>query len=166
MEETKSRLSTGDSFVIEIEVYLTNSSFAKNLDATENPIDLKKSNFDYSKESESEAALRLRQFAISNLFDRLAIKPLKVNDDTEDEEDISSQEINSGDVEHPVPEINLDQMKEFYQSNNQLKILEGLPETTTPPKENFALDLEVTKSMVCRGCLHVKRIGCFGNASE
>ncbi|KHC82395.1 DNA repair protein RAD5 [Candida albicans P78042] len=141
LEETKSRLSTGDSFVIEIEVYLTNSSFAKNLDATENPIDLKKSNFDYSKESESEAALRLRQFAISNLFDRLAIKPLKVNDDTEDEEDISSQEINSGDVEHPVPEINLDQMKEFYQSNNQLKILEGLPETTTPPKENFALDL-------------------------
>ena len=102
---------------------------------------MKKSNFDYSKESESEAALRLRQFAISNLFDRLAIKPLKVNDDTEDEEDISSQEINSGDVEHPVPEINLDQMKEFYQSNNQLKILEGLPETTTPPKENFALDL-------------------------
>lgn len=69
------------------------------------------------------------------MFDRLAIKPLKVNDDTEDEEDISSQEINSGDVEHPVPEINLDQMKEFYQSNNQLKILEGLPETTTPPKK-------------------------------
>ena len=29
LEETKSRLSTGDSFVIEIEVYLTNSSFAK-----------------------------------------------------------------------------------------------------------------------------------------
>ena len=57
-------------------------------------------------------------------------------------------------------------MKEFYQSNNQLKILEGLPETTTPPKENFALDLRSYQKHGLSWMLAREKIGCFGNASE
>ena len=43
LEETRSRLSIGDTFFIEIEVNLCNMGFVKNFDAIENPVDMKKS---------------------------------------------------------------------------------------------------------------------------
>ncbi|KAL6452653.1 RAD5 DNA repair protein RAD5 [Candida maltosa Xu316] len=144
LEGTKSRLSTGDSFFIQIELYLTSLGFTQNTEVFETPDNLKKPIFDFSKESEGEAALRLRQYAISNLFDRLDIKPLKIVDDEQEEEEVPEIDVTAdetSDAEHPLNEINFDQMKEFYQTNNSLKILEGLPETTTPPQENFKIDL-------------------------
>ena len=118
--------------------------FVKNFDAIENPVDMKKSNFNFSKESEGEAALRLRQSSLASLFDRLRIRPLKImDDDDEAEEEIIEVDSDSDSKleDQPISELNLDQLREFYLSNNQLRILEGLPETTTPPKENFKLDL-------------------------
>ena len=144
LEETRSRLSIGDTFFIEIEVNLCNMGFVKNFDAIENPVDMKKSNFNFSKESEGEAALRLRQSSLASLFDRLRIRPLKImDDDDEAEEEIIEVDSDSDSKleDQPISELNLDQLREFYLSNNQLRILEGLPETTTPPKENFKLDL-------------------------
>ena len=66
-----------------------------------------------------------------------------MDDDDEAEEEIIEVDSDSDSKleDQPISELNLDQLREFYLSNNQLRILEGLPETTTPPKENFKLDL-------------------------
>ncbi|KAI5951962.1 RAD5 [Candida jiufengensis] len=154
LETTKRRLSTGDSFVIQIEIYLKDTGFIKNIDSIENP-DLKRAgaNFNFATESEGEAALRLRQFAISNLFEKLKLKPLKLNNDQKVDDDNGANEaaaINEvqnldenvdSETEEPVDEVNLDQLRQFYQANNQSKLLESLPETTKPPEKNFKLDL-------------------------
>ncbi|KAI5960598.1 RAD5 [Candida pseudojiufengensis] len=154
LETTKRRLSTGDSFVVQIEIYLKDTGFVKNIDSIANP-DLKKAgaNFNFATESEGEAALRLRQFAISNLFDRLKLRPLKLSNDQKiDDDNVLNDAINENDVqivdddaesesEEPVDEVNLDQLRQFYQANNQSKLLESLPETTKPPETNFKLDL-------------------------
>ncbi|KAG7663418.1 RAD5 [[Candida] subhashii] len=162
LEETKKRLSIGDSFFIQIDVFLKNTGFVKNLDAINeeesNLNNLKRkqqqttrTGFNFSAETDGEAALRLRQFALSNLFERLRIHPLRItNDDNEvaeEDEQISSQDpidLDSDgeeDSDEPEQQLNLDQLREFYQENNQSKLLDNLPETTNPPKENFNLNL-------------------------
>ncbi|EGW33587.1 uncharacterized protein SPAPADRAFT_71410 [Spathaspora passalidarum NRRL Y-27907] len=158
LEGTKRRLSTADSFLIQIDVFLKNTGFIKNLDALEVKIDnlskhknaaskaAKSSNFHATSETDGEAALRLRQYALSRLFDRLRIKPLRLNDDDEEEENsdepisLDSDDENEQ-VESTPDQLNLDQLKQFYQANNQSKLLESLPETTVPPSDNFKLNL-------------------------
>ncbi|CAI5756805.1 unnamed protein product [Candida verbasci] len=150
LEDTKTRLSTGDSFFIQIEIYLKSTGFIKNLGDVVEEENIKlnkkkgKSNFNFSSESDGEAVLRLRQFAIQNLFDKLRIKPLKINDDDEEEDDDEKilPEIEK-DTETPLVsnEINLDQLRQFYQANNENKLFDSLPETTEPPEENFNLKL-------------------------
>ncbi|RCK54666.1 DNA repair protein RAD5 [Candida viswanathii] len=135
LADTQSRLRTGDSFWISVEVFLLNEGFVKNIEAIENPADMK--SFNASKETEAEAALRLRQSSLANLFDRLGVKPLKIAEDEEEDDD--SDGIVELDADETVSELNLDQLQEFYQNNNQLKIMESLPETTTPPEANFKI---------------------------
>ncbi|KAG2736398.1 hypothetical protein G9P44_000488 [Scheffersomyces stipitis] len=169
LETTKRRLSTGDSFIIQIDIYLQNTAFKFKQFDDDDAQDSKrqrtqaiKLNFNFATESEGEATLRLRQFALSKLFERLEIKPTRTLDgnttsaDVEDtslelstqnpeDEAIVLDSDNEIDVDaeqvKPIDSVNLDQLKEFYQANNQSKLLNSLPETTTPPKENFSLDL-------------------------
>ncbi|KAG5416992.1 RAD5 [Candida metapsilosis] len=145
LETTKRRLSTGDSFFIQIMVYLRSSGFVKNIDlAMEQPSMKKGPNFNFATESEGEASMRLRQAGVSNLFERLKLKPLKLNNDNREDDVMSSQpveEITGSEVEEVADEVNLDQLRQFYQANNQSKLLESLPETTEPPNENFCLSL-------------------------
>lgn len=172
LEATKRRLSTGDSFFVQIEVYLRDTAFVKNIESIEQTPLKKNTNFNFASESEGEAAMRLRQFAVSNLFDKLKLKPLRLNSESKSEDSLLSQAAASGavvdnnnnnnntttttndddddngggggfdtEVEEPVDEVNLDQLRQFYQANNQSKLLESLPETTEPPKENFRLGL-------------------------
>ncbi|RLV93606.1 DNA repair protein RAD5 [Spathaspora sp. JA1] len=151
LEATKRRLSTADSFLIQIDVFFKNTGFVKNLDSLEVKIDNKpkslkssKSNFHVTSETDGEAALRLRQYALSRLFERLRIKPLRLNEDKEEEEPEEPINLDSEEEDQPSTpdhELNLDQLKQFYQANNQSKLLESLPETTVPPSENFNLEL-------------------------
>ncbi|KAK6462634.1 ATPase/DNA helicase [Scheffersomyces coipomensis] len=177
LESTLRRLSIGDSFLIHINIYVNNIAF----DYKDDDVDVKKSldsispipkkakfnNFNFSTESKNESILRLRQFAISKLFDKLGIRPLKtspssivnaesIDTEFEDSNDLpDSQTINldsddDGEVVEieddenettGVDEVNLDQLKQFYQQNNESNLLNSLPDTTTPPPDNFKLDL-------------------------
>ena len=144
LETTKRRLSTGDSFFVQIVVYLKSTGFVKNIDLAMEQPGLKKGlNFNFATESEGEASMRLRQAGVSSLFERLRLKPLKLNNDNREDDLSSSQpmEITGSEVEEVADEVNFDQLRQFYQANNQSKLLESLPETTEPPKENFNLSL-------------------------
>ncbi|CAK9440423.1 uncharacterized protein LODBEIA_P45230 [Lodderomyces beijingensis] len=163
MENMKRRLSTGDSFLVSIEVLLKNSAFVKNINALEQTPVKKGTGFSFATESEGEAAMRLRQFAVANLFDRLKLRPLKLDSEGKTEDDQAASQVAEteagaaadakaeadaeadadadSEVEEPVDKVNLDQLRQFYQANNQSKLLESLPETTEPPEENFKLQL-------------------------
>ncbi|KAK6454682.1 ATPase/DNA helicase [Scheffersomyces xylosifermentans] len=176
LETTKRRLSTGDSFIIQIDISLKDTAFkfiSSENDSSQDPSSFKrqrtqatKTGFNFAAETEDEATLRLRQYALSRLFERLEIKPTRtleipppnVKEDPHSEIDASfsiapttqdepisldsDSEIDE-DAEQvkPIDSVNLDQLKEFYQANNQSKLLDSLPVTTTPPKSNFKLDL-------------------------
>lgn len=157
--ETRKRLSIGDSFYIQIRCFLNNHTFTENPGLTaplengeleESPAKRRKwakpNGFNVLLETESEAVLRLKQKSISKLFERLHIgpanapqkeKPIMVDDSDESPSATPQPDANL----LPAEELNLDQLKEFYLTNQQSAYLENLPETTTPPAENFALNL-------------------------
>jgi len=190
LESTKRRLSIGDSFFIQTDIFLTDEAFApinkddddenhgssilssQGLLKTQNP----KTPFAFTTETSEETKLRLRQMALSRLFNRLGIRPTKSkqsiptdNNDTLDQENEnlndstaelsgklessinetsaitvdsdSNDEDNGTDSAKPLDDINLDQLKQFYQDNNQSKLLTNLPESTEPPIGNFKLSL-------------------------
>ncbi|ODV79661.1 ATPase/DNA helicase [Suhomyces tanzawaensis NRRL Y-17324] len=170
IESTKKRLSTGDSFFIQVDIFLKNTAFKINSVEADASGDLKvfkkqktqtiKSNFDFGAESENESVLRLRQFALSKLFEKLSIKPTKHMDDQPIEPEVRDETVTSDANEadpisldtdseldeeapevKPVDHVSLDQLKQFYQENNQSSLLNSLPETTKPPSSNFKLDL-------------------------
>lgn len=164
---SKGRLSIGDSFYVQVDCFLTNMAFASkktlhSLSQANGYIQKGKKrqkgplSFDYMTESEDEWLLKLRQYALSELFGKLEIKPLKslnfhneesqqvdlpnteevIDCDADDEQyDLEAQEIK------PVDQLNVNQLTKFYQSNNQSELLTTLPETTTPPPEDFKVSL-------------------------
>lgn len=148
--ETKSRLSIGDPFFVQIRCFLNNNTFVEHgqVVGEENDSALKrrkvaKPGFSFSQETEAEAALRLKQRSISRLFEKLSIVPSdkvpaaveEIADDTDSANNTTKPEV------PPTEELSLEQLKEFYTANQQSDLLENLPEGTSPPKENFALTL-------------------------
>lgn len=154
MMDTPGRLSIGDPFYLQIRCFLTNNTFADHgqlvgNEENESPNKKRKTTkpgaFNFTQESEAEAALRLKQKSISRLFEKLAILPYdKSKEDAvlvEDDDSKSSSSSPIPDGIQPSDQLNLDQLKEFYLANQQSDFLDNLPETTTPPKENFKLEL-------------------------
>lgn len=149
--DTKGRLSIGDPFYVQIRCYLNNYTFADHalLVGSEDLQDSKRrktvnpGSFNFSQASEAEAALNLKQKSISRLFDKLLLHPInksKESDTPSEVIDIDSPPTTpSGDTVSPTEELNLDQLKEFYLANQQSEYLENLPESTSPPTENFKL---------------------------
>ncbi|OBA24157.1 hypothetical protein METBIDRAFT_34398, partial [Metschnikowia bicuspidata var. bicuspidata NRRL YB-4993] len=151
--ETRGRLSIGDSFYVQIRCYLNNNTFAEHarydgLAASGDcPSPLKKrrtatpGSFNALLETEGETVLRLKQKSISRLFEKLHLTHANLLN----VEAASAEEPDGSQTSTPNPEpqasddLNLDQLKEFYLSNQQSDYLENLPETTTPPPANFAL---------------------------
>lgn len=162
---TKGRLSIGDSFYVQVDCFLTNMAFASkktlySLSQTNGFISKgskrqksTSTSFDYMKESEGEWLLKLRQYSLSELFGKLEIKPLKMHNDTEevnnDDNNSSNDVIDCDDEQYdleaqdikPVDQLNVNQLTKFYQNNNQSELFTTLPETTTPPTENFKVTL-------------------------
>lgn len=150
--ETKGRLSIGDPFFLQIKCYLNNNTFVDHgqvVGEEENSQSKRrktaKLGITFSQETEAEAALRLKQKSISRLFDKLSIIPYdksSVNTDAEEIPDDDSSVSSTPKPEiAPTEELSLEQLKQFYTANQQSDFLENLPETTTPPEENFALTL-------------------------
>lgn len=157
MMDTGNRLSIGDPFYIQIRCFLNSNTFVNHEkyvgseDIEEaSPTKKRKVNksvgFNYSSETDAEAALRLKQKSISRLFDKLQILPFdetkKLTDNTpvvlDDEQSLADESSNET---APVDELSLDQLKDFYNANQYSEYLNDLPETTTPPSENFKLTL-------------------------
>lgn len=167
---TESRLSIGDSFYINIDFQLTLNAFSR-VDSLDSQLPLMRkskdsgSKWNFAAETNEESILRLRQASLTRLFEQLNVKP-DVGQEAEGEK--SSQEnpisIDSEDddvdneiraiynssnnlggaTQEPVAEpsaLSLDQLKQFYQANQQSELMDGLPETTAPPIANFKLDL-------------------------
>lgn len=150
MMDTPGRLSIGDTFYVQIRCFLNNNTFADHgllvgNDQNENPAKKQKTvkpgSFNFSQESEAEAALRLKQRSISRLFEKLLIIPHEEkNEETVLVDDDDSRSSATPEIQ-PGAELNLDQLKEFYMANQQSDYLDNLPDTTLPPTENFKLNL-------------------------
>ncbi|CUM49858.1 DNA repair protein RAD5 [Debaryomyces fabryi] len=162
MLDTEKRLSTGDSFYIQIDCYLSQNAFSgKELERSMSQADLDlnalkrqkkmdtRTKFDFSSETNTEAILRLRQNSLSRFFHRLNIKPIPKksnnrNDSNEASEApimIDSEDENDESLKEDHEQQNLDQLKQIMQANQQSELLDSLPETTKPPISNFKLDL-------------------------
>lgn len=154
MMDTGSRLSIGDSFYILIRCFLNNNTFinhdnyvgSEELDesAMKKRKVAKGVGFSYAQETDGEAALRLKQKSISRLFDKLQIAPYDEKKPSSDELvvlDDASPEDSVKQESAPVDELSLDQLKDFYTSNQHSDYLNDLPETTVPPGDNFKLEL-------------------------
>ncbi|KAF3991732.1 hypothetical protein FT663_02605 [Candidozyma haemuli var. vulneris] len=156
MMETNKRISIGDPFYISIRCFLNNNTFV-NHDKYVGSEDVEDSSpakkrkvnqgvgFNYSQETDAEAALRLKQKSISRLFEKLQITPFDENAPAVDElvvlDDEPSNEIDTQQENSSVDELSLDQLKDFYTANQHSEYLNDLPETTSPPEENFKLEL-------------------------
>lgn len=162
MLDTEKRLSTGDSFFIQIDCYLSQNAFSgKELERSMSQTDLDlnalkrqkkmdtRTKFDFSTETNIEAILRLRQNSLSRFFQRLNIKPIlkksnnisNANEASETPIMIESENEDDEADNEDQDKQNLDQLKQIMQANQQSELLDSLPETTEPPISNFKLDL-------------------------
>lgn len=152
--ETTKRLSIGDPFYLQIRCYLNSNTFAdptqlaKTSTQNDNPSKkrrvAKSGLSSFAQETEGETALRLKQKSILRLFDRLNL--VSGNDPKEQEAvDLdavgSTQKTPTPDQISATDELNLEQIKDFYTTNQLSDIYENLPDTTSPPQENFSMEL-------------------------
>ncbi|ODQ81514.1 hypothetical protein BABINDRAFT_159795 [Babjeviella inositovora NRRL Y-12698] len=130
----ESRLSTGDSFGVQIDCYFSHHAFEEiGAAGTLNPFK-KRDESKFALEPESEVALKLRQKSMVKLFAKLNVRALgnsqpSVVDDTLGDEAESEK----------ADELNVNQLKELYRSSQQAEMLENLPETVPP--NTFQLEL-------------------------
>lgn len=139
--ETTRRLSVGDSFCVQLDCFLTEHAFEP-FSSLDNGLSKRRkidqsTRFNFATETEAEAVLRLRQTSISRLFDKLGLLPFFSDDEEIDsEEPNSSQLLSTG-----TDQLSLDQLKQFYKSNQHSKLLDSLPSTTRPSFSNFQVEL-------------------------
>lgn len=151
--ETTSRLSIGDSFYLQIRCYLNNNTFADTIQAAETSRTSIRSESpskkrriprlgvaSFARETESETRLRLKQKAILRLFDKLQLVPYQQQKhsetvDLEEDSTLVPDQITAPD------ELNLQQIKDFYTTNQLSDLYENLPDTTTPSTESFSIQL-------------------------
>lgn len=156
MMETSSRISIGDPFYLLIRCFLNNNTFVSHekyvgSEDVDDPSPTKKrkvtktAGFNYSQETDAEAALRLKQKSISKLFEKLQISPYDENAPQTEELVVLDEDASPGESgpqeNNAVDELSLDQLKDFYTANQHSDYLNDLPETTSPPQENFKLEL-------------------------
>lgn len=149
------RLSTGDSFIVQLDCYLTSKIFEKNREKSDDFNDdlkqMRNGGFNQnSHETAGEIAIRKRQEAMLKLFNKLDFQvqspagdekndEVEVIDLDDDDDDVASAGSQDKPESQPVDQMNLNQLKEFYRRTQTEQILETLPETET--KESFKLQL-------------------------
>lgn len=146
------RLHTGDSFIVQLDCFLTSKIFEKYKGRnTEDDLRLlKHQSFDNGVSvTPDEKIIRDRQAAMLKLFNKLNFQVMNHREE-EPEDEVIDLEADDFDAQlkgknspSPSPEaadeMSLNQLKEFYKRTQTEQILETLPETETTP--NFKLDL-------------------------
>lgn len=155
--ETAKRLLTGDLFFIKMDIYLTHKAF-QGVAGADDDDDVvvvsqtttqKKPMFGFGQETSQEVKLRRRQTALSRLFSKLNVRPLRTLSGEEEPEEDAAIDVDSAESLTPLDgDLSLDHLKKMYSDNNESKLLSLLPETTTPPSENFKLLL---RAYQCHG---------------
>jgi len=150
------RLSTGDSFIVQLDCYLTSKIFDKWKNAASFEDELKQmkkkqsSFYNVGYETEAEKQVRQRQVGLFKLFNKLGfqIRAAENEEDVQEEETevIDLDEMENSDItpteqneDNPSDELNLNQLKEFYKITQASDVMTTLPETET--KENFNFEL-------------------------
>lgn len=155
----ESRLSIGDSFILQLDCFLTNLLFdACRAGQQQNSVEtdvkalrqMKGFNNSTTIETEAEMIKRKKQMALFKLFQRLDHQ-LHLQSEQSKEEvviDLDDEECDGGtdndnsnsEDNDKVEDLNVNQLKEFYRRTQITSSLASLPETS-PPNENFKLDL-------------------------
>lgn len=151
------RLHTGDSFIVQLDCFLTSKIFEKyKAKTSEDDIKLvRHRGFENGAQvTPDEKLKRDRQVAMFKLFNRLnfeVVDPDKAHEPEPEPEEVEVIDLESDDLNlqvarttHPstqseTDEMNLNQLKEFYKRTQTEKVLETLPETEVG--DNFKLQL-------------------------
>ncbi|CAB4257109.1 similar to Saccharomyces cerevisiae YLR032W RAD5 DNA helicase proposed to promote replication fork regression during postreplication repair by template switching [Maudiozyma barnettii] len=155
------RLSIGDSFIIQLDCFLTSQLFEKEpVSSQSDSTSLKQSGWEIStnaiSETQEEVANKYKRVGLLALFNKLRIKEVtdeaKVLEsidnsepdivDLEDDdtfESIVSENNNEQDINHSDT-MDLNQLQNFYSIAQSLETLKNLPETT-PSKDIMKLNL-------------------------
>lgn len=151
--ETTGRLSIGDPFYLQIRCFLNSNTFANPNQLAETSSQDESPNkkrrvaksglASFSQETEGETALRLKQKAILRLFEKLLLTAGTQQAETEtvDLDHDSQQGTATPEPAAAADELDLEQIKDFYTSNQLSDLYENLPDTTAPPAANFSMEL-------------------------
>ncbi|CCH62325.1 hypothetical protein TBLA_0H00320 [Henningerozyma blattae CBS 6284] len=158
------RISIGDTFVFQLDCFLTSKSFEDDEESTlsQGMKGLGEKNSTFNKgmtETDSELHSRTQRMALLNLFDIISLQPIldeskalqenatqKMPDfiDLEDENynkiDITDDSTSIPSTQHQEDAMDLNQIQSFYKAAQSLESIQNLPETT-PSKDIFSLDL-------------------------
>ncbi|CEP61022.1 DNA helicase RAD5 LALA0_S02e04984g [Lachancea lanzarotensis] len=156
------RLSVGDSFIIQLDCFLTSVVFESSHSGSErttiNGVNSEKRAFSANVvESGEELQMRSRRLALLSLFDQVQLRPLVLGSDETPESTPEAAEVIDLDVAdsdaHIVSEkdeiqptqiqedlLNVNQLKSLYKATLSIESSKHLPETTPNPKV-FKLDL-------------------------
>lgn len=153
--ETTARLSIGDPFYLQIRCFLNSNTFAdpnqlaetsSNNESPSKKRRIAKSGLStFSQETEGETALRLKQKAILRLFEKLHLAAGSLPTEPEtvdlDQDQDSQQNTLTSEQVAAADELNLEQIKDFYTTNQLSDLYENLPDTTSPLSTNFTMKL-------------------------
>lgn len=153
------RLSVGDTFIVQLDCFLTSLIFDKTEVRGENKFSQEKRSFSQAVvESDDELEMRSRRLALLALFDQVHMRPhvdgvdiitnssekevIDLEDDStgEDIDSITNKDHTIQNTQIQQDVLDLKQLKSFYKSALSTESSKILPETTPPP-EVFKLDL-------------------------
>lgn len=155
------RLSIGDSFIVQLDCFVTSALFSSSTSSFRNTSFARNSRartWEGSQtivETEDELEHRSRRTSLLALFDKLRISPYNeekdqgiqeaevIDLDDDDSLTNSKKDENTGQDEettHQSETMNLNQLKLFYSATQSVEALEKLPEHE-PPKDIFKLTL-------------------------
>lgn len=154
------RLSVGDSFIVQLDCFLTSVMFENYSTLTRNTPVLNKRSFSQNVvESEEELRLKSRRLALISLFDQVQLRTVSENDsldssfnepaevvDLDNESDSGGETAKNVDIRSIQPSqiqddvLNVNQLKSLYKSTLSMESSKFLPETS-PSVESFQLEL-------------------------
>ncbi|CUS22868.1 LAQU0S07e01948g1_1 [Lachancea quebecensis] len=154
------RLSVGDSFIVQLDCFLTSVMFENYSALTKHTTTLDKRSFSQNVvESDEELRLKSRRLALISLFDHVQLRTTSEHDsldssfgepaeviDLDNEGDSGSEITKSVDTHTIQPSqiqddvLNVNQLKSLYKSTLSMESSKYLPETT-PSVESFKLEL-------------------------
>lgn len=155
------RLSIGDNFIVQLDCFITSAIFHESTSSYRNNSFAKNSRartWEGSQtivETEEEIESRSRRMSLLALFDKLRVRPVTNDNNSQQEAEVINLEDDGNpselkkvdnehellDDQHPQEDtMNLNQLQLFYKATQSVESLEKLPEME-PPRNTFKLTL-------------------------